>query len=64
VPDGSRLVVRAAPAAATADSAALGRDLDVALERLARPGSDRPRRESAPRTDRPRREAATSGQPS
>jgi ribonuclease P protein component len=34
IPDGSRLVVRAAPAAATAGSAVLGRDLDAALDRL------------------------------
>jgi ribonuclease P protein component len=39
--DGSRLVVRAAPTAATADSRALGRDLDAALDRLARPGRAR-----------------------
>ena len=36
LPPGSRLVVRASPAAAAADSAALGRDLRGALERLAR----------------------------
>ena len=36
LPGGSRLVVRAAPAAATADSAALGRDLTGALAKLAR----------------------------
>lgn len=35
LPAGTRLVVRAAPAAATATSAALGADLDRALERLA-----------------------------
>ena len=34
LPAGSRVVVRAAPAAATADSAALGADLRRALERL------------------------------
>ena len=33
---GTRLVVRAAPAAATATSELLGRDLDAALSRLAR----------------------------
>ena len=37
VPPGSRLVVRAAPGAGTASSAALGADLDAALARLARP---------------------------
>ena len=37
LPDGTRLVVRAAPAAATASSADLGADLDRALARLARP---------------------------
>lgn len=35
LPSGSGTVVRALPAAADADSAALGRDLDRALERLA-----------------------------
>ena len=35
LPDGTRLVVRAAPAAATATSAELGADLDRALTRLA-----------------------------
>ena len=34
LPAGSRLVVRALPPAAAADSAALGRDLDAALARL------------------------------
>ncbi|MDT7546428.1 MAG: ribonuclease protein component [Actinomycetota bacterium] len=34
LPPGARLVVRAAPAAATADSAALARDLATALDRL------------------------------
>lgn len=34
LPEGTRLVVRAAPAAATAPSAALGADLDRALARL------------------------------
>ena len=34
LPAGSILVVRALPAAADADSAALGRDLDAALARL------------------------------
>ena len=44
LPDGARLVVRAAPAAATASSAELGSDLDAALRRLTRgPGrTDRP----------------------
>lgn len=37
LPPGARLVVRAAPAAGTAGSAALGADLDAALARLARP---------------------------
>lgn len=37
LPAGSRLVVRAAPAAATASSADLGADLDRALARLVRP---------------------------
>ena len=36
LPPGSRLVVRAAPAAGTAPSAALGADLDAALARLRR----------------------------
>jgi len=36
LPAGTRLVVRAAPAAAAADSATLGADLRSALERLAR----------------------------
>jgi ribonuclease P protein component len=35
---GSRLVVRAAPSAATATSAELARDLDAALQRLSTPG--------------------------
>lgn len=34
LPAGAILVIRALPAAAAADSAALGADLDVALERL------------------------------
>ncbi len=44
LPGGSRLVVRAAPAAATAASARLGTDLDAALARLlSRPqGAGRP----------------------
>ena len=37
LPLGTRLVVRAAPAAATADSSALGADLRRALERLGLP---------------------------
>lgn len=37
LPAGTRLVVRAAPPSAAADSAALGRDLRAALDRLARP---------------------------
>jgi ribonuclease P protein component len=36
LPDGTRLVVRAAPGAATATSAELGADLDRALARLVR----------------------------
>ncbi len=36
LPAGTRLVVRAAPPAATADSAAIGRDLRGALDRLQR----------------------------
>ena len=36
LPAGTRLVVRAAPAAATADSATLGHDLQAALSRLVR----------------------------
>jgi ribonuclease P protein component len=36
LPAGSRLVVRAAPASATSDSAQLGADLDAALSRLSR----------------------------
>jgi ribonuclease P protein component len=38
LPDGSRLVVRAAPPAATAPSSVLGDDLDAALSRVQRPG--------------------------
>ena len=41
LPVGSRLVVRAAPAAATASSTSLGSDLDVALDRARRPGTPR-----------------------
>ena len=36
LPAGTRVVVRAAPPAATADSAALGADLDAALAKAAR----------------------------
>ena len=36
LPEGTRLVVRAAPASASASSAALAADLDRALERLVR----------------------------
>lgn len=39
LPAGSRLVVRAAPGAATASSQVLGADLDAALERAQRPRS-------------------------
>ena len=42
LPDGTRVVVRAAPAAAQADSAALGRDLDSALATALRPRRPRP----------------------
>jgi ribonuclease P protein component len=42
LPGGSRLVVRAAPAAAGATSAALGHDLDAALSRAVRPRAVRP----------------------
>jgi ribonuclease P protein component len=38
LPPGSAVVVRALPAAATADSAELGRDLDSALRKLLSPG--------------------------
>ena len=38
LPAGGRLVVRALPPAATADSATLGRDLDAVLSRLLRVG--------------------------
>jgi ribonuclease P protein component len=38
LPAGTRLVVRAAPPAGAASSAALGADLDAALARLAGPG--------------------------
>jgi ribonuclease P protein component len=41
LPPGSRLVVRAASAAATASSAALGADLDAALVRAQRPTGPR-----------------------
>ncbi len=37
LPDGARLVVRAAPPSADADSLALGRDLDAALARAVAP---------------------------
>ena len=37
LPPGARLVVRAGPAAGAADSAALGADLDAALQGAARP---------------------------
>jgi ribonuclease P protein component len=39
LPAGTRLVVRAAPAAGTADSASLGADLRAALDRLIRPAA-------------------------
>jgi ribonuclease P protein component len=39
LPAGTRLVVRAAPRAADAGSAALGADLRAALDRLVRPGA-------------------------
>jgi ribonuclease P protein component len=42
LPAGSRLVVRAAPAAASASSAVLGNDLDAALARVQRPTGARP----------------------
>ena len=45
LPPGSILVVRALPAAAEADSALLGRELDKALERLTGGGAGRPRAE-------------------
>ncbi len=41
LPPGSRLVVRAAPSAATASSALLGADLDAALSRVQRPTGPR-----------------------
>ncbi len=57
LPDGADLVVRARPEAATAGSAALGRDLRAGLDRVlgrsaatARPSSSR---SSAPRADQP-----------
>ena len=43
LPGGSRLVVRAAPAAAGATSAVLGHDLDAALSRAVRPEAGRGR---------------------
>ena len=50
LPGGARLVVRAAPAAGTASSAALGADLDAALGVASRPaGPARPRSSSRPR---------------
>ena len=42
LPDGTRVVVRASPAAAAADSTALGRDLDSALATALRPPRRRP----------------------
>jgi ribonuclease P protein component len=42
LPEGSLLVVRALPPAATADSAALGRDLDAGLDRLGLSAAARP----------------------
>jgi ribonuclease P protein component len=42
LPAGSRLVVRAAPAAAAASSGVLGEDLDAALVRVQRPTGSRP----------------------
>ena len=42
LPAGSRLVVRALPASATASSAALGEDLDAALRRALRARELRP----------------------
>ena len=42
LPAGSRLVVRAAPAAAAASSAVLGDDLDAALARAQRASGPRP----------------------
>ena len=47
LPVGSRLVVRAAPSAASASSADLGADLDAALDRVLRPSAPAP-----PRTPR------------
>ncbi|HWH28120.1 MAG TPA: ribonuclease P protein component [Mycobacteriales bacterium] len=44
LPAGTRLVVRAAPAAATATSEQLGRDLDAALRRLSARPPERPGR--------------------
>jgi ribonuclease P protein component len=41
LPEGSRLVVRALPAAATADFDALGADLDSAMQRVLRRGGAR-----------------------
>ena len=46
LPGGARLVVRAAPAAATASSGDLGTDLDAALERVVRPKPARDPRSS------------------
>jgi ribonuclease P protein component len=42
LPAGTRLVVRAAPAAGTADSASLGADLRAAVDRLIRPAASVP----------------------
>jgi ribonuclease P protein component len=42
LPAGSLLVVRALPPARTADSAALGRDLDAGLDRLGLSAAGRP----------------------
>ena len=47
LPAGSRLVVRAAPSAASASSAELGADLDAAFDRLLRPSAP-----AVPRTPR------------
>ncbi|MFD2492851.1 ribonuclease P protein component [Amycolatopsis jiangsuensis] len=52
LPQGSSLVVRALPPAATASSAELGADLDAALRRLGLAPAGRPAREDAPRQPR------------
>ena len=57
VPHGAKLVVRALPDSATASSAALGRDLSRALDKLTTPAGHRP----APSGGRPYSSSGRSG---